>query len=461
MSDDRRRDEGRDPSGGYGTDFGDEFGTVSFGASNESDTDEQPTISFGKSDTGPLPHWSEPPTGELPRFIDEAPSGETDVWSSFGAGDDTTRTEIRPADSRPVRRDITADGPLFGDSGSDQPTASAPVTPPPVFDDEAVDISGAMYAQRDRVAIGGDYTDERRRPVQRGGSSGQTRRPARATTSDRDMPTAVTAGLVIAAVFLAALLWKPAAAVVFVVVALGLASVEFYSKVSERGYRPASLIGTVACVAAPAAAYWLGDGTLPLVMMLAFVAAAVSFVGTDSVQSGPMPNIAITSLGIIWIGLLGSFASLILRLSTDGSGFANAGTDTLLLVAICVVANDTAALFVGKSIGRTKLREWISPNKSVEGLIGGAVATIIAAIIIGSQSDTWNSLGEQLLLGIVIAIAAPLGDLVESMFKRNLDIKDFGNSIAGHGGVLDRFDAFLFVLPSVYYLTVVLEPWVS
>jgi phosphatidate cytidylyltransferase len=174
-----------------------------------------------------------------------------------------------------------------------------------------------------------------------------------------------------------------------------------------------------------------------------------------------MPNIAITSLGIIWIGLLGSFASLILRLSTDGSGFANAGTDTLLLVAICVVANDTAALFVGKSVGRTKLREWISPNKSVEGLIGGAVATIIAAIIIGSQSDTWNSLGEQLLLGIVIAIAAPLGDLVESMFKRNLDIKDFGNSIAGHGGVLDRFDAFLFVLPSVYYLTVVLEPWVS
>ena len=112
-------------------------------------------------------------------------------------------------------------------------------------------------------------------------------------------------------------------------------------------------------------------------------------------------------------------------------------------------------------MGRTKLREWISPNKSVEGLIAGAVATILAVVVIGSQTDTWNSLGEQLLLGIVIAIAAPVGDLVESMFKRNLDVKDFGTSIAGHGGVLDRFDAFLFVLPAVYYLAAVLEPWAS
>ena len=65
------------------------------------------------------------------------------------------------------------------------------------------------------------------------------------------------------------------------------------------------------------------------------------------------------------------------------------------------------------------------------------------------------------MLGIVIAIMAPLGDLTESMFKRNLDVKDFGTIVKGHGGVLDRFDGFLFTLPAVYYLMQVLQPWVT
>ena len=65
------------------------------------------------------------------------------------------------------------------------------------------------------------------------------------------------------------------------------------------------------------------------------------------------------------------------------------------------------------------------------------------------------------LLGVVIAIMAPLGDLTESMFKRNLDVKDFGSIVKGHGGILDRFDGFLFTLPAVFYLMMVLEPWVS
>ena len=74
------------------------------------------------------------------------------------------------------------------------------------------------------------------------------------------------------------------------------------------------------------------------------------------------------------------------------------------------------------------------------------------------RSDTWST-GHLLLLGVLIAIFAPLGDLTESMFKRNLDVKDFGALVSGHGGVLDRFDAFLFVLPVTYYVTLVLEPW--
>jgi phosphatidate cytidylyltransferase len=110
-------------------------------------------------------------------------------------------------------------------------------------------------------------------------------------------------------------------------------------------------------------------------------------------------------------------------------------------------------------VGKTPLREWVSPNKSVEGAIGGAIASLIAIVVFGSQNGTWNSMGEWIALAVVVAIMAPLGDLVESMFKRNLDVKDFGSVIAGHGGVLDRFDGFLFVLPAAYYLMLVLQPW--
>jgi phosphatidate cytidylyltransferase len=141
----------------------------------------------------------------------------------------------------------------------------------------------------------------------------------------------------------------------------------------------------------------------------------------------------------------------------------NVGTDTLFLLALGVVANDVGALFIGSAAGRTPLRQWISPNKTVEGFLGGTIMTILAMVVVGvaDASDTWNSTGDLIILGVVVALATPLGDLTESMFKRNLDIKDFGSIIKGHGGVLDRFDGFLFVLPAVYYLTLVLEPWVS
>ena len=135
----------------------------------------------------------------------------------------------------------------------------------------------------------------------------------------------------------------------------------------------------------------------------------------------------------------------------------------MFLLALGVVANDVGALFIGSAIGNTPLRTWISPNKTVEGFIGGALFTICALMFVGltGRSDTWQSNWHLLALAVVIAVLAPMGDLVESMFKRNLDVKDFGSLVKGHGGVLDRFDGFLFVLPGVYYLTLVLEPWVN
>ncbi|HAP77503.1 MAG TPA: hypothetical protein DCR14_15660, partial [Acidimicrobiaceae bacterium] len=193
---------------------------------------------------------------------------------------------------------------------------------------------------------------------------------------------------------------------VVVLLVLGMAAVEFFDRVREKGYQPAFIPGIFTCVMAPAVAYFYGVENLPLVVFLAFTAIAVSFIGATSLDSNPMPNMAITSLGVLWIGILGSYGAGIVGMSKDGwSG----GTDTLTLLAIAVVANDVGALFVGSAIGRTPLRAWISPNKSVEGFFGGALFTMVAMFVVGllKKSDTWNSTGDLLLLGLVVAIMAP------------------------------------------------------
>lgn len=464
MTDDswRKRHEGEDDFGPplFGDDDGSAPGTGS--------------ISFGDSDTGPLPHWTDPPTGEVPRVLTpEAtgdPTDDLDVWSSF-SGQSPTWREGSGSDPERGLDDITGLSPVFGEP--------EPGNPAPPRRDE----SAPVRREQGRITIGTDPTDgaasrptssgRRPRPgdaTARGRSgaraSAATRpsmgKPAGATTA-RDMPTAVAVGLGLAVVFIVAVKYKPWAVGVIVVLVLGLAAVEYFDRVREKGYQPAFVPGIVACVAAPAAVYHYGTDSLPLVMMLAFVACAVTFIGAPTLESNPMPNMAITTLGITWIGILGSFGAAIVALSNLGAGARNIGTDTLCLLAIGVVANDVGALFVGSAVGKTPLRHWISPNKSVEGLVGGTVLTLAAMFLVGiaDKSTTWNSTGDLLLLGLFTSIMAPIGDLVESMFKRNLDVKDFGSIVKGHGGILDRFDGFLFVMPAVYYLTIYLQPWAT
>ncbi|MEO6653769.1 MAG: phosphatidate cytidylyltransferase [Ilumatobacteraceae bacterium] len=436
-------------------------------------SDDSGSISFGDSQTGSLPHWTEPPTGEIPRFETPEPVAkeeELDVWSSF-----------------------SSESPVWKD---DEPSASAgggtidehlPTAQQRRVTDQHAAVSGqhrrvtgesaAVPAEPSRITIGTDPSGmPRREPVGGRGRRRGAPTPRRAVPTagapaprspGRDMPAAIAVGLVLAAAMTAALMYKPVAAAALVVVILGLAAVEFYDKVAEKGYRPAVVPGIVTCVAAPLAAYWLGVGALPLVFAFGFMATAGSFIGARSVDAGPMPNVSITTLGIVWIGLLGSYAMLILRFSTNSGSMLDTaqtrGTDTLFLLALGVVANDVGALFVGSAVGRTPLRLWISPNKTVEGFMGGAMLTAIVMLLVGisEQSTTWTSNLDLLLLALVISVMAPMGDLVESMFKRNLDVKDFGSIVKGHGGILDRFDGFLFALPAVYYLALVLEPWTN
>lgn len=472
MSDDRWSDEGdrRRAPGRYESEM-DSFDDEEFGGPLFGETTEQPALtvddeiagerlSFGSDDSGSLPHWTDPPTGEVPSIgraevPDRDPTDDLDVWSSFATTADESGTIEAP-------KDPTGELTWHDDPAPADPAAAAG----PVSGSTAAVAAEPARREPARITIGTDPSGMPRRPDPRRRGGVPQRPPSAARnvpqSDGRNLPLAVATGVGLAVVFLALTLWRPAGALVFVTIALGLAAIEYFTRVTDKGYRPAIAVGVAACVAAPLAAYWAGDMAIPLVIGLAFVAAAIGFIGADSIESGPMPNMAITMLGVVWIGLMGAYAALILSYSNVLGG-TNWGTDTLVLIAIGVVANDVGAYFLGSAIGKTPLRPWISPNKSLEGLLGGTVLTLLVMLIVGMRdlSDTWSSTSHLLMLGIVISLFAPLGDLTESMFKRNLDVKDFGTLIRGHGGVLDRFDGFLFVLPAVYYLMLVVEPWLA
>lgn len=537
MSDDMwRRREGR----------GDESETGEFGGplfpDGADDQDDEPDdsddtagrrLSFGPDDTGPLPHWTAPPTGEIPRMAptpapegDDDDSDEVDVWSTFTTEspvwrDDDAATATGVMEQVPnefgTGRDPSGGFDRSGGFHRDEPSGSFerttgqnPRTDSTAgydagygsggsggYGDPNADTStgmGRLYGRsaergsdpsgsvpipprRDpgRITIGTDPSGAPRRTPDPGRRrSGPTPRGARPSGPARGVPptvgvprnmqSAVVAGAVLAAVFIAALMIDPKVVLGIIVIVLAIAAYEYFGKVTEKGYRPAIVPGLVACAVAPIAAYNFGERALPMVIVLTLIVSAAGFVGASGVESGPLPNVAITTLGVVWIAVLGSYAALILRLSSGPVLFdgvyatvgRNVGTDTLLMIALGIAANDIGALLVGSAVGKSPLRAWISPSKTIEGLLGGTLATVVTLFVASKLMDDlsfWSDTSDALLLAAVIAVFAPLGDLTESMFKRNLDVKDFGTIVQGHGGVLDRFDGFLFALPAAYYVT--------
>jgi phosphatidate cytidylyltransferase len=109
-----------------------------------------------------------------------------------------------------------------------------------------------------------------------------------------------------------------------------------------------------------------------------------------------------------------------------------------------------------KRFGRRHIAPSISPNKTAEGLLAGMAASVVIGFILVGSISPWGRF-DALALGVVVAVLAPLGDLCESLIKRDLEVKDLGGLLPGHGGVLDRFDAMLFALPAVYYLIKLLD----
>jgi phosphatidate cytidylyltransferase len=152
---------------------------------------------------------------------------------------------------------------------------------------------------------------------------------------------------------------------------------------------------------------------------------------------------AVVFLAVIWIGLAVAHAVLLRKLPHGGG--------LVLDTAIGTFLGDTGAYFAGRSFGTRKLSPRLSPNKTVEGLIGGIVVGTFAFWAAGLYQDWLNGI-DALIIGAAVALAAPIGDLFESMIKRDNAVKDTGRVFGAHGGVLDRLDAVFFTVVTAYYV---------
>ena len=148
-------------------------------------------------------------------------------------------------------------------------------------------------------------------------------------------------------------------------------------------------------------------------------------------------DVAFVILGSLYVGI-GFYYFIVTR---------EAGLEFIIFALLVVWVTDSGAYFTGRAFGKNKLWPEISPNKTIEGFVGGIVLAVIAAIIMQFIAPFDISLGLLIFVTIVASIFGQMGDLVESAIKRHYDVKDSGNILPGHGGILDRFDSLLFVLP--------------
>jgi phosphatidate cytidylyltransferase len=272
------------------------------------------------------------------------------------------------------------------------------------------------------------------------------------------MRARVVTGVVLGILAIAAFVTGAAATVALTSVVLGLCVIELSNALRRAGYQPATLLAIVAAVGAPVAVYQRGVDGLLVVVAISTAFSLLWFLAKAGDES-PVLNAGVTMLSVCYIGVLGSYGALMLRV------FGDYGIGMILAAVLGTVGHDIGALLVGRSAGKTKLTS-VSPGKTREGLIGGMLTSIIVVVVAvgmfkiapfgevpADRKGIWfGGMPQAALLGLVIAVTAPLGDLVESLIKRDLGVKDMGNILKGHGGVLDRFDALLFTLPATYYI---------
>lgn len=244
----------------------------------------------------------------------------------------------------------------------------------------------------------------------------------------------------------------------FLIIVATISVYEFLNIMEARGYSPhrnitfivtAGLIAVAEAAGLEFAAALLTAGILGLLV----AQLAAPRVGKD------IPNVSVSVAGVTYVGWLVSHAVYLRQVDLGG---IHSGVYAVLFALVANFFNDTGAYFVGRRFGRTKVAPSVSPSKTWEGLLGGVVVAGLGGLLI---KWLWELGVEPIdhgylfwwILGMIVGLVGFSGDLVESLVKRDADVKDSGSMLPGHGGFLDRIDGALFTVPFVYYALSLIE----
>jgi phosphatidate cytidylyltransferase len=229
-------------------------------------------------------------------------------------------------------------------------------------------------------------------------------------------------------------------------IAIGILCLREYLEMTSAA-RPLAIPAYAAVAAMVVAAHFGTSYSVPLVFAAAFP-VLFAFGARAKVREGVTVSIAITLLGIVWIGIPLAHAVFLRDLPSHGAAL-------LIDVLVGTFVTDTAAYATGRMFGSHKIAPALSPNKTIEGLVGGFVIGTMGFWFAGLYQN-WLSGADALIIGAAVAAVGPVGDLFESMLKRDLGKKDTGTIFGPHGGILDRLDAVFFTVVVGYYLAVAL-----
>lgn len=265
-------------------------------------------------------------------------------------------------------------------------------------------------------------------------------------------------GAVFVIVLVGCIIWRfESFALLFLIITI-LGLWEFYGLAEKAGAKPQKAVGTVIgayLAGSVASCYWADYGinfywtlTGPAIFFLFIIELYRK-------QPNPFTNIAYTLLGIFYVAV--PFSMLIFLPTAAQPGSTYYKPTIILGFFLLMWTSDTGAYLSGRVFGKHKLFERISPKKTWEGTIGGALLCLAVAFTFSRFSHVWKlNTMDWMVIASIIVIAGNLGDLAESMFKRSINIKDSGTILPGHGGILDRFDAVLISAPFVFtYLVLV------
>jgi len=238
--------------------------------------------------------------------------------------------------------------------------------------------------------------------------------------------------------------WAPSFGyIALIVLVCGVALDEFLTLGEKKGY-PVQKLLSLTLLLFLLSTFILDAISVEIGVFAVLLAIPAFYVFSRNEVNQALPGSAVCVLGTLYIGMLGG---AMLRLRLD---FAEVGSKLVFFLVIVVWAGDAGAYYVGRRFGKTRLSPRISPKKTVEGGVGGVLASLLAAAICHFTFFPQFPLGHALVAAALLSATGLIGDLAESLWKRSADVKDSGRLIPGHGGFLDRFDSILFTAPILY-----------